>query len=181
MLELSTMGLPGRLIWRIGSAADYRKLARFHYVAGPPASFALICAVDLEIDCWSRRTVAVGVLSHPCLNCAERQRAMNLGQVPAPWRWSYLNRHLRTISRLIVHPQFRGIGVSVAVARLLLAQSPTRYVESISRLATHHPLFEKAGMRRINPLDRNCAYFLYDRMGNNSALQLSLETGCAAP
>jgi hypothetical protein len=69
-----------------------------------------------------------------------------------------LNRHVRTISRLIVHPQFRGIGLAGAVARALIAHCPTRYTEAISRLGQHHGLFAAAGME-----DLGGGYFLHDR------------------
>ena len=95
------------------------------------------------------RVVAVGVLSNPALNCRAREAALGLERVPKEWKWAYLNRHLRTISRVIVHPQYRGIGLSSAVVRFILQQCPTRYVDAISRLAAHHPLFERAGMQRI--------------------------------
>lgn len=149
------LGLPGAFAMRIGTPADYRQLARFHYVANAPASFTLVCVIDYQRGIGQRRPVAVGVLSYPALNCRTREQAMALGQVPKEWRWVYLNRHLRTISRVIVHPQFRGIGLATEVVRFLIRQCPTQYVEAISRLSVHHPLFDRAGMRAITP-----GYFL---------------------
>lgn len=161
------LGISGAMRLRIGTAADYRQLARFHYTPAGPASFALTLAIDHITGLCSRRVIAVGVLSNPALNCRTREAALQLGRVPKEWRWQYLNRHLRTISRVIVHPQYRGIGLSSAVVRSLLRQAPTRYVESISRLAAHHPLFERAGM---SPLVRGeggaAAYYLLDRLGS---------------
>lgn len=158
MVLATDLGLPGRLELRIGQAADYRQLARFHYAAHAPASFALVGVIDYLAGPACRRAVAVGVLSYPALNCRAREHAMHLGKVPAQWRWAYLNRHLRTISRVIVHPQFRGIGLSTALVRFLVSQSPTRYVEAIARMGAHHPLFARAGMRLLAPGPP--AYFL---------------------
>lgn len=164
------LGLPGQLALRIGSAADYRKLARFHYLQSSPASFALTMALDYQLSPLVRRVVAVGVLSHPPLNCAARNIALNLGRVPPQWRWTYLNRHLRTISRVIVHPEFRGVGLSVAIIRALLAQSPTRYTEAIARMGTAHPLFARAGLSMIHPGDAcHPAYYLLDRLAGNAS------------
>lgn len=164
LAELATeLGVPGTFAARIGAAADYRRLARFHYAPSAPASFALTIAIDHLIG-PGRRVVAVGVLSYPALNCRPREQALALRQVPREWRYVILNRHLRTISRVIVHPQYRGVGLATSVVRCLLAQAPTRYVEAISRLATHHPLFERAGMRKV--LD---TYYLVDRRGNDGS------------
>lgn len=151
------LGVAGAFEARIGAAADYRKLARFHYAPAGPASFALTMAIDY-VSGPGRRLVAVGVLSYPALNCRAREAALRLGGVPREWRWEYLNRHLRTISRVIVHPQYRGVGLASEVVRCLARQAPTRYVEAISRLAGHHPLFERAGMRKVVE-----GYYLQDR------------------
>ena len=160
----SELGIPGEMRVRIGNASDYRQLARFHYASAAPASFALTLAIDHMTGICSRRVIAVAVLSNPALNCRAREAALQLGRVPKEWKWAYLNRHLRTISRVIVHPQYRGIGLSSAVVRFMLQQAPTRYVESISRLAAHHPLFERAGMRcLVRAQAGGPAYYLHDR------------------
>jgi GNAT superfamily N-acetyltransferase len=158
MIRAQSLGLPGEFRLRIGTASDYRTLARFHYVAAAPASFNLVCAIDYIPGPARRRIIAVGVLSYPSLNCRPREDALRLGKVPREWRWAYLNRHLRTISRVIVHPQFRGIGLATATVRFLIQQCPTTHIEAISRLALHHPLFERAGMDHLSP-----GYFLYRR------------------
>lgn len=156
---------PGQIAFRLGSASDYRRLARFHYTHSGPASFALTAAIDYLPDPITRQLIGVGVLSCPPLNCHIRRQALHLGSVPDSWRWAYLNRHVRTISRVIVHPQFRGIGLASAMVRFLLLQSPTRYTEAISRLATHHPLFAKAGMRCLRLGSSSVpAYYLFDRL-----------------
>lgn len=171
--------IPGALALRIGRASDYHQLARFHYAPAAPASFALVLALDYlpahpapsahpahpaPPNPCTRQLIAVGVLSHPALNCRIRQRALGLDRVRPAWRWAYLNRHLRTISRVIVHPQFRGIGLATLVVRQLLAQSPTRYTEAISRLASHHPLFARAGMAGLAAGSADePAYYLLDR------------------
>jgi hypothetical protein len=180
--------LPGRLGFRLGAARDYGELARFHYARCAPASFALTVAIDYFPTPLTRRVIGVGVLSYPSLSCNARSEALQLELVPACWRWAYLNRHLRTISRIIVHPQFRGIGLASAVVRFLLAQAPTRYTEAISRLGCHHPLFSKAGMQCLcHGTARTPAYYLIDRleyaqMGHSSArsaLTLWAEDGCS--
>jgi hypothetical protein len=164
-MNCADLPFPGLIAFRIGTASDYRQLARFHYTHSAPASFALTAAIDYLPSPLTRQLIAIGVLSNPPLSCRIRSQALHLGLVPDSWRWAYLNRHLRTISRVIVHPQFRGIGLASAMVRFLLSQSPTRYTEAISRLATHHPLFAKAGMRCLCRGTRKIpAYYLLDRL-----------------
>lgn len=163
---------PGALAIRIGSVDDYRQLARFHYAPTAPASYALTLALDYLPTSQRRQLIAVGVLSYPPLSCHIRRQALHLGCVPEPLRWAYLNRHLRTISRVIVHPQFRGLGLATLVVRRLLALSPTRYTEAISRLASHHPLFVRAGMPCLDSGSLGSpAYYLLDRQRVRQTLQ----------
>jgi GNAT superfamily N-acetyltransferase len=69
-----------------------------------------------------------------------------------------LNREFRTISRVIVHPQFRGLGLAVRLVRHALAESETIYVEALAAMGRVHPLFERAGMVRYErPVRPECA------------------------
>jgi GNAT superfamily N-acetyltransferase len=165
--------LPGTIRIERGTAGDYRKLARFHYAAGKPATWAgvwraVYCDrqsrnLNSEISALrsersnprSARVVAVAVLSWPTLACAAREQAMGKHEIV------WLNSNVRTISRVIVHPQFRGIGLASALVRRICARCPTRYVEAIAAMGAVHPLFEKGGMTRVTTGRRG--YFLFDR------------------
>ena len=165
MIRPAEIGLQGEFILCIGHAGNYRQLSRFHYTRSAPASYALIVTAHHATCPNTRHVVGVGVLSNPTLSCGARETAMRLGKVPREWRWRYLNRHLRTISRVIVHPQYRGVGLSSEITRCLIRLCPTRYVEAISHMATHHPLFECAGMRCVEAGDGSRpAYFLHDSL-----------------
>ncbi|HVT87404.1 MAG TPA: GNAT family N-acetyltransferase, partial [Tepidisphaeraceae bacterium] len=76
----------------------------------------------------------------------------------------FANEQIRTISRVVVHPQFRSIGLSSVLVRCLIQQCSTRYVEALAQMGRAHPFFEKAGMRRIDPVnEKTPVYFIYDR------------------
>jgi GNAT superfamily N-acetyltransferase len=137
--------LPGRLRLTRGAVADYRALARFHYCAGAPASFALILTVHYVERRRPPRVVAVGVLSHPPLRSHARESALGWQALPQRERWQRANAELRTISRIIVHPQFRGIGLAEHLARTLAALARTPRVETTARMARFHPFFRRAG------------------------------------
>jgi ABC-type ATPase with predicted acetyltransferase domain len=70
----------------------------------------------------------------------------------------FVNAHVRTISRVIVHPQFRALGIASRLVRRICEDCTTRYVEAIATMGEVHPFFEKGGMRRIDE-----GYFLFDR------------------
>lgn len=159
--------MPGRLILRGGTRADYRALEQFHYVAGPPATWAGVWTIEHEIrdglGLPGAVPVAVGVLSYPCLNCHARERALNLAGMGRRRRQRFVNENIRTISRLIVHPTYRGLGLASILIQCILENCPTRYVEALAAMARGHPMFAKAGMREFAPEDEDKpSYFLFE-------------------
>jgi GNAT superfamily N-acetyltransferase len=163
MIPLPTF-LPGRFTLAPGTARDYDALARFHYLAGRPATFAAIVRVAYAGADEPPRVVAVGVLSYPAITCFARERALGLCMHDGRERARFVNAHVRTISRVIVHPQFRALGLATALVRRLIEICPTRYVEAIAHMGRAHPLFERAGMRRFDPPhETDPVYFLLDR------------------
>jgi predicted N-acetyltransferase YhbS len=77
---------------------------------------------------------------------------------------------VRTIARVIVHPQFRGLGVAARLVRRICNECPTRYVEAFAAMGDVHPFFEHAGMTRVPPTRAGeAAYFIFDRGDGGAA------------
>lgn len=144
--------IPGRLLLRPGGMHDYRALERFHYARGRPATVCAVRAIDHH-DGARRRVVAVGVLSFPTLASRARRAWFDLRAMDAPARRRWINTRLRTVSRVIVHPQFRALGLTRPILAALCDACPTRFVESAARMGRAHPLFESAGFARVEPSD----------------------------
>jgi GNAT superfamily N-acetyltransferase len=159
--------LPGRLLLSSGSRDDYCALARFHYRPKPPATFSAILRVRYEPAADEPRTVAVAVLSHPAVALYTRDRLLNLTRMSPPARLRWVNRNVRCISRVIVHPTFRSLGLATRIVRAVLDRSPTRYVEALAVMGRAHPLFARAGMTTHEPTCPEApVYFLFDRLPN---------------
>jgi GNAT superfamily N-acetyltransferase len=180
--------LPGTLSIERGTPKDYESLSRFHYIAGRPGTWAgvwvarydeerdkgqggkgqgeelNVSSFSLQPSAFSSRVVAIAVLSWSPLGCTARTTALNLGCFDKKERASWLNKNVRTISRVVVHPQFRGVGLGSQLVRKILEEAPTRYVETIAAMGKVHPFFEKAGMQRIAH-EGEKAYFIFDREG----------------
>lgn len=93
--------------------------------------------------------VAVLVESYPSLSCVLRNHATG-GRYTG---WSdrraagrLLNAEVRCISRVVVHPQWRGLGLAVRLVRHALATATTPYTEALASMGRVHPFFERAGM-----------------------------------
>ena len=175
--------LPGRLRVQRGTWADYRALEHFHYASGKPAVIAGVWRVVYETgahrrlrahhgdsnrksqiaNCKSPRVVAVGVLAYPPPSSRARDRTLNLSGPRYGAKLAFVNRHVRTIARVIVHPQFRSLGVAAQLVRRICEDCPTRYVEAFAAMGEVHPFFERGGMRRVAAADaEEAAYFIFD-------------------
>jgi len=134
-----------------GALADYQELARFHYCRRPPVAPALVGAAWHMVGRASPRRAGAIVLTMPCLNNAARAAATGDAFVaPNPReRARLLNRELRTIARVVVHPRYRGIGVGTQLVRWALEHAGTRYVEAIAELGFVHPFLVRAGLRQF--------------------------------
>ena len=155
--------VPGRLRLCGGTAADYAALAAFHYRAGRPATWAAVVAVRHADGGRPERTVAVGVLSWPTALSRPRREVFGLDARRFGEQLRFANRCLRTVSRVVVHPQFRGLGLAVAVVRRLIDACPTRFVEASATMGAVVPMFERAGMTRHPTPPGRPAYFWVDK------------------
>jgi GNAT superfamily N-acetyltransferase len=67
------------------------------------------------------------------------------------WKGDFhkLQKEISTISRVVVHPKYRTIGLGVKLVNETLAKAGTPYVETLAVMAKYNPFFEKAGMRKV--------------------------------
>ena len=142
-----------------GGSGDYQQLASFHYKSGRPgavtAVYRMVHRAPTVVGRFvgrSDETTVVGVLvrSLPSLGCQLRDRATSdryrgMGVLAAA---AMVNREFRTISRVVIHPQWRGIGLAVRLVRHALDDPETAYTEALAAMGRIHPFFERAGMVR---------------------------------
>lgn len=150
--------LTDRLTLREGTLADYTSVSEHHYLRGRPATATrVLVLVDPTPGVTERfighrrgeRVVAVLVESLPALGCTLRSIAL-------PGRydgWSdrsaaarLVNAELRCISRVVVHPQWRGLGLAVRLVRRAIETMTTPYLEALAAMGRVHPFFRLAGM-----------------------------------
>lgn len=131
---------------------DYHRLAHLHYRAGPPATMARVLRavrrVPPNIDPSQRLLAGVLVVSMPTLNSAWRDRAWP-GFFTTPSKAHNarrLNTNLRTISRVIVEPRSRGLGVARMLVRAYLDNPLTPATEAIAAMGALCPFFQRAAM-----------------------------------
>jgi GNAT superfamily N-acetyltransferase len=155
--------LPGRVRIAPASTSEYRRLERFHYLPKRPATWAGVWAAYFDAG-DAARLIGVIVLSYPSATHSCRNRVFDLYGLSQGDKMRWANRHVRTISRVIVHPQFRSVGIARMLIAHVIDACATRYIEASARMGRAHPLFERCGMRRVDPDDRNKpVYYWFDR------------------
>lgn len=135
-----------------GAIDDYLALARFHYKSGRPATCEWVLRI---VDSQSGCVAAVLVVSRPTLHGPARRLAWPelyeaRGEPREPSAMATLvNREVRTISRVIVDPRYRGLGLATELVRAYLRRPLTRRTEAVSAMGVYCPFFRAAGMREV--------------------------------
>lgn len=128
-----------------GSRADYDALKHFHYCDDPSLPDQILVARLSPLAF----PLAVLVVTRPTLNGPGRDRLFD-GYFSTPDKHenaARVNRDLRTIARVIVHPSFRGCGIGKTLVAHYLANPLTKYTECLARMGHFCPVFERAGMK----------------------------------
>jgi len=152
-----------------GGKNDYLALSEHHYKAPAPATMPRVFVfrhrrfgVAGRYLGRSGETAVAAVLteSYPMLSCRLRNWALNgryRGLVDLKQRAVVLNAEVRCISRVVVHPQWRGLGLAVKLVRAVLADPATIFTEALAAMGHANPFFERAGMMAYHrhPHDRD--------------------------
>lgn len=64
-------------------------------------------------------------------------------------RLQALNQQLVTLSRVVLHPTYRGAGLAAAFIRASCQQSRWPWIEALAEMGHNNPFFERAGFTRV--------------------------------
>ena len=146
------------LTLRTGDRRDYSQLAGHHYRAARPATFMRVLVLEHDQPTVvgrylnrrsDRQTIGVLVESLPSLACRLREEATGnryRSIADLRMRAKALNKEIRCISRVVIHPQWRGLGLAVRLVKAALSSATTPLTEAIAAMGHVNPFFEHAGM-----------------------------------
>ncbi len=127
-----------------GTKADYQVFGAMHYRCTPELGF--VDKVFTLRDGVGGEALGVVVYAHGPMELSLRNQATNGRFVRNPGR---LNREVRILRRLVIHPDVRGCGLGHWLVRETLGMVGVPYVECLANMGTVNPVFERAGMERI--------------------------------
>jgi ABC-type lipoprotein export system ATPase subunit len=121
-----------------GTRQDYYQLAGFHYRSHKIAGIR-------KIFCLKRDEELCGVIvyCYPPAACFGRRIVLPRMSMRE------LNQKLSIISRVVVHPKYRTIGLGHKLVHETLSSAGTPYVEMVAVMAKYNPFAEHAEMQKI--------------------------------
>jgi GNAT superfamily N-acetyltransferase len=122
-----------------GHLSDWRRLSSFHYRSHNAGA-------SRKVFCLKRSNELCGVIvyTYPPPGCSGRHFVL-----PGKRSMKELNDCLSTISRIVIHPKYRSIGLGAKLIGETLLRVGTPCVEMIAVMAKYNPFAEKAGLRKI--------------------------------
>jgi len=134
-----------------GGVDDYGELAHFHYREGRLGPFAAIFALRADERLCRRlgkRPVGVIVYTMPVVGAELRNVATAdfFAGFDRRTRLALINRNIRCISRVIIEPRFRCLGLASRLVCETMPMMGVPIIESMAVMGLVNPFFEKAGM-----------------------------------
>jgi hypothetical protein len=144
-----------------GSYADYKQLAQYHYRDTKPGQFTSIYALKFSAydssfgplgqpPRLSTQVEAAGVIVYSAPSRGQELRNIATGNFFAGLdrgsQLELLNKSIRRISRIIIEPRFRGLGLASRLVAETMPLQNVPIIEAVSVMGWIHPFFEKAGM-----------------------------------
>lgn len=137
-----------------GTLVDYKALAHFHYLHGQPAANRFTFKLR-----YNQEIIGVILYTVSFLNLSLRNKIFpeykTNAQQPSHLATKRVNNEILRISRIIIHPKFRGVGLAAELIRRTMPLCNVRLVETVAAMATYNPFFEKAGMVKVGKMEFN--------------------------
>jgi hypothetical protein len=146
-----------------GCIDDYKQLAHYHYRdnrVGPFTNIFSIKSCTRLPGLLINEPVGVIVYSMPTPGSQLRNAATNefFAGFDRKTRLALINKNIHCISRVIIEPRFRGLGLATRLVRQTMPKVNMPIIEALAVMGAVNPFLEKAGMKAYTaPLPAHCA------------------------
>jgi GNAT superfamily N-acetyltransferase len=148
-----------------GTRADWPYFAGWHY-----RSHTLAFTRRVVLLWHGDEPIGVCVFSAPAAALTLRTRYFGLRDPRSEVALSALNRQLWLLSRVVLHPTYRGAGVGAAFVRRACETCPVDWIETLTAMGHANPFFERAGFVRVGVVRKRTRPPRYPGVyGSNSA------------
>lgn len=138
-----------------GSIADYHQLSIYHYRESAMGPYAAIFALRPTGPLKTKlRNGIAGVIVYTMPTPANQLRSCALvgllSNLDRQTRLAVINRNIRTISRVIIEPRFRSLGLATKLVADTMYMMDVPVIEAMAVMGHVNPFFRKAGMNEYN-------------------------------
>jgi GNAT superfamily N-acetyltransferase len=103
------------------------------------------------------RPIGICVFSAPARSLSLRHRYFGITPSADRFWLKKLNQQLWVLSRMVLHPTYRGAGLASDFVRASCSSCPVPWIETLSVMGHLNPFFEKAGFRRVGVIRKERA------------------------
>jgi len=130
-----------------GGYEDYKRLAEYHYRDGKVGPYVAIFAMKMGTE-----TAGVIVYTMPTAGLELRNAATGgfFSGFDRKTNLALINGNIRRISRVIIEPRLRGLGLASRLVSETMPKMNVPIVEAMAVMGQVNPFFEKAGMTACN-------------------------------
>jgi GNAT superfamily N-acetyltransferase len=129
-----------------GCLDDYKRLAHYHYRGSHSGPASAIFALR-RAGCKT----PVGVIVYSTASVVLELRNIATGHLFAgldrSTQLALINANIRRISRVVIEPRFRGLGLASRLVRETMPLVDVSIVEALAVMGWVNPFFERAGMK----------------------------------
>jgi GNAT superfamily N-acetyltransferase len=152
---MQTCSLHNKLEIVCGDLADYTHLACYHYRRDQPVGVKAVFILRPKRAIGSLGSKPAGAIVYtmpvPCVELRNTATGNVFKGLDRQTQLALLNRNVRCISRVVIEPRFRGIGLATRLVRQTLPQMNVPIVEAVGVMPLVNPFLERAGMRAFAP------------------------------
>ena len=98
--------------------------------------------------------VGVCVFGTPAASLTLRTQHFGLTDPRSSLALRALNEQLWVLSRVVLHPTYRGAGIAARFVRRACELCPVPWVETLTAMGRANPFFERAGFVRVGVIDK---------------------------
>jgi len=154
-----------------GTRTDWPYFARWHYRSHHLAYIRRVVLL------WhGAEPIGICVFSTPAAALSLRTRYFGLHHPRSSVALSALNRQLWLLSRVVLHPTYRGAGIAAAFVRRACQTCPVDWIETLSAMGQVNPFFERAGFVRVGVIRKDGRKKRYGGIYGGKGVRISAET-----
>ncbi len=139
-----TLRLLGELDITAATKTDWPYFARWHY-----RSHHIGFTKFLTLLWHGDEPIGICVFCSPPLSLRQRNRFFGLHGKRSRTKIRAMNSQLVILSRVVLHPTYRGAGVAAKFIRRSCERCPWPWIETLAQMGNVNPFFEKAGFVRV--------------------------------